>query len=352
MAAQGLTSLFPMTDIAVMGIGPVLRRLPTILGHLARTTRAVLASPPDVLVVIDSPDFCHRVGARVRRANPSIPIVAYVSPTVWAWRPGRARAMARWCDHLLALLPFEPDAHRRLDGPPTTYVGHPLVERIGALRPATTRTLPPLAAPLKLVVLPGSRQGEVTRLMDDFGVAVAQFAKARSGPVTVTIPAVAHVRAVIEARAATWPIQPVLVVGDAARETEFRESDLALAASGTVTLELGLAQVPMVVAYRLDWLASRIARRIQIPAALRDVIVRTPVLPDLIARAHSIPVFIDEAATPEALARALITASTEGPALEAQRATFDRLDALMRLPEGETAGGRAAGVVCDLIGRG
>ncbi|MGZ9409515.1 MAG: hypothetical protein ACXW3J_02665 [Methylocystis sp.] len=130
MAREGLVSLFPLEDIAVMGLIPVLARLPRLVWRIAQTARAVVDQAPDCLVIIDAPDFTHRVARRVRATRPDLPIVDYVSPTVWAWRPGRARAMRDYVDCLLALLPFEPQAHVRLGGPRCVYVGHPLVERL------------------------------------------------------------------------------------------------------------------------------------------------------------------------------------------------------------------------------
>src|SRR6202021_2742805 len=137
MAAQGLASLVPIADLAINGFAAIPGRLPAILRHLRRTTRAVIAAGPDALVIIDSPDFTHRVARRVRAAAPAIPIIDYVSPTVWAWRPGRARALRGYVDCVLALLPFEPAAHERLGGPRCVYVGHPLIERLAELRPKT-----------------------------------------------------------------------------------------------------------------------------------------------------------------------------------------------------------------------
>src|SRR6202021_2974790 len=160
MAAQGLASLVPIADLAINGFAAIPGRLPAILRHLRRTTRAVIAAGPDALVIIDSPDFTHRVARRVRAAAPHIPIVDYVSPTVWAWRPGRAPAMRAYVDHVLALLPFEPAEHARLGGPPCTYVGHPLIEEIESLRPNPAERERRLADPPIVLVLPGSRGGE------------------------------------------------------------------------------------------------------------------------------------------------------------------------------------------------
>ena len=135
MAAAGILSPFPIDDLAIVGLTAIPRRLPMILRRIRETADAIIAAAPDVLVIIDSPDFTHRVARRVRRLAPSIPILDYVSPSVWAWRPGRARAMRTYVDCVLAILPFEPAAHIRLGGPPCFYVGHPLIERISELRP-------------------------------------------------------------------------------------------------------------------------------------------------------------------------------------------------------------------------
>jgi lipid-A-disaccharide synthase len=135
MAARGLTSRFPMSDISLFGITSIIAHIPTILRRVRETVEALKANPPDVLVLIDCPGFTRRVGRAIRKIRPDIPIVFYVSPSVWAWRPGRAAEMRPYVDHLLALLPFEPAIHRKLGGPPTTYVGHPISERIEELRP-------------------------------------------------------------------------------------------------------------------------------------------------------------------------------------------------------------------------
>ena len=162
MAREGLASLFPIGDVAVMGFLPVLARMRLLLRRIRETAAALVAAHPDVLVIIDSPGFTHRVAQRARAALPDLPVIDYVSPSVWAWRPGRAPAMRAYVDHVLALLPFEPEAHRRLGGPPCSYVGHPLIERLADLRPDTAERLRRAALPRQLVVLPGSRRPRST----------------------------------------------------------------------------------------------------------------------------------------------------------------------------------------------
>ena len=350
MTARGLVSLFPMTDIAVMGIGPVLRRLPLILRRIRETADAAIAARPDVLVLIDSPDFCHRVAARVKKARPDQKIVLYVSPTVWAWRPGRARKIARFTDRLLALLPFEPAAHAVLGGPATTYVGHPFLDRAAEVRSPNGRALPaPGSRPLKVLVLPGSRHSEVSRLTDVFGETMSAVA-ARIGPLEAVIPAVDHVRAEIEERVRGWSVPVTLVSGEAAKFLAFREADAALAASGTVMLELALAHLPAVGAYRFDALGRFIASRIQIPEPVRPIVkVRSALLPNLILGEKLVPEFIDVDCTVAALTEALAAILVDGEARSRQLAGFDRLEEVMRAGL-DTGTGVAAEAVLDLVG--
>ena len=169
MAEQGMASLFPLGDLAIMGFAEIPARLPKILTRIRETADAVIAAKPDVLVIIDSPEFTHRVARRVRARAPSIPIVDYVCPSVWAWRPGRARAMRGYVDHVLALLPFEPAVMAKLGGPPCSFVGHPLSERVGEMRPNAEEARRRLADPPLLLVLPGSRNSEIRRLAGVFG---------------------------------------------------------------------------------------------------------------------------------------------------------------------------------------
>ena len=176
MAAAGLESLFPLPEIAIIGFSGLLTGLPKILRRIRETADAVLDARPDVLVLVDAPDFTHRVARQVRAGDPAIPIVDYVSPTVWAWRPGRARAMRAYVDQVLALLPFEPEVHRKLGGPPCTYVGHPVIERAAALRPTAAEMRRRMVDPARLLVLPGSRRKEIARLGQVFGATLGKLA--------------------------------------------------------------------------------------------------------------------------------------------------------------------------------
>lgn len=342
MAAEGFNSLFPLEDIAVMGFLPVIARLPQLLRRIRETAQAVIDDPPDALIIIDSPDFTHRVARRVRAALPHIPIVDYVSPTVWAWRPGRAKKMRAYVDHVLALLPFEPQAHRRLGGPACSYVGHPLIEQFATLRPNAQEALRRDAEPPVVLALPGSRRSEVTRLLDTFGETLAQL-QARVGEIDVVLPAVPHLVDLIRAQVAGWRVQPRIVVGEAEKYAAFRIARAALAASGTVSLELALAQIPMVVAYKVSKLEEMIVRQL--------VQTKWAALPNIILEAGVVPERLQEEANPAALAALLGDLVQAGPARQAQLDAFVRLDAMMQLEGGMSPAARAAQVVLDTIKR-
>jgi lipid-A-disaccharide synthase len=339
MTARGLKPLFPLSDIAHNGITAVLRNGPLIRWRMRNVIAAVLRSQPDALVVIDSPDFNLVVARRIRKRDRSLPIIDYVSPTVWAWRPGRARRMAAFIDHLMALLPFEPAAHLRLGGPPCTYVGHPLLDRIASLRPAPGER-PALAGTSRptILIMPGSRRSELRRLLQPFGEALTLL-RERIGEIEAVLPAVPHLAAEIRAGVTGWPVAPQIVEGEAEKFAAFRRAHAALVASGTATLELGLSAVPMVVAYKLDALSRGIKFMVRVPSI---------VLTNLILGENAVPEFIDNAATPVALAEALAPLATETPQRAAQLAAFARLDGLMSLA-GSTPTAEAARVVLEAV---
>lgn len=335
MRARGMESFFPIGDVAVMGFASILRHLPQIVRRGYETVAAVLQAEPDALVIIDSPGFTHAVAKRVARRRPDLPIVNYVSPSVWAWRPGRARKMTAYIDHVMALLPFEPAAHARLGGPPCTYVGHPLIERLDELRPVSGER-GPLDSPV-LLVLPGSRRTEISRLMEPFGDAVRLMAEQHPG-LEVLLPAVPHLATEIKGRASLWPVPPRIVEGEAAKFAAFRRAHAALAASGTVTLELGLAGVPMVVAYRVELIARRLKRFLTAPSI---------VLTNLVLGENAVPEFLDGDASPETLAYETLALLSDGGARAKQLAALARLDAQMALHGNLRPSDMAATIVID-----
>lgn len=342
MEREGLKSLFPLSDVAVMGPAAILARLPKLVNRVYQAVDAAVDARPDLAVIIDSPEFTHPIAKRIRKRMPHVPIVDYVSPSVWAWRPGRARKMRPYVDHLLALLPFEPAAHERLGGPACTYVGHPLIERQdwidGLDMRALARRLGIGGKPV-LVVLPGSRPTEVRRLMQPFGETVRRLLAACGG-LDVIIPAVPSVRPLIEAGLEGWPVRPHLVDGDADKFSAFRLADAALAASGTVTLELALAGTPMVVGYRVDAIAARLRFLLNVPSV---------VLANLVLGENAFPEFIQEDCTSAKLAGALLPLLSDTPERRRQRQALGRIREKMLLPEG-TPSQRAADTVLSEMG--
>jgi len=322
MAAHGLVSLFPIDDLAIIGFVAILARLPSIFRHIRAAADAVIAAQPDVLVIIDSPEFTHRVARRVRAAAPAIPIVDYVSPSVWAWRPSRARAMRGYVDHVLALLPFEPDALARLGGPPCDFVGHPLASEVDRLRPDDSDAARRAADPLLVLVLPGSRSGEIKRHLSVFGEAMTILAE-RCGPVEAVLPTTPSLEARVRAATADWPVKPRVVAETAEKWAAFRQARAALAASGTVTLELALAAVPTVVAYRVPLVEEVVGRLL--------IKVPTIVLANLVLGENVMPELLQRQVAPEPLAAALAPLLADTPERRRQVAAFARLDDVMKI---------------------
>ena len=282
MREQGLESLFPMSELSVMGISEILPHLPGLLRRIRQTADAVDRMAPDALITIDSPDFTRRVARRVK--DRSIPRIHYVAPTVWAWRPWRAKGFARDFTHLLALLPFEPPWFERV-GLPCSFVGHSVLES-GADRgdgPAFRQRHGIGPDDTLICVLPGSRRGEVARLADDFGGALALLAE-RNPALRVVVPTIAAIAPMVRNVTADWPGTPVIVQGAAERYDAMAAADVALAASGTVSLELALAGLPTVIAYRMAPLTHFLVRRLVSVdyASLVNIIEDREVVPELI----------------------------------------------------------------------
>lgn len=322
MIGHGLTSVFPMSDTSVMGPREVIPRLPLILRRMRETAAFAIAEKPDVLVVIDSPDFTHMVAKRVRRRAPDIKIANYVSPSVWAWRQGRARAMAKYIDRVLALLPFEPDFFKAKAHLDCVYVGHPAIERIPKEgEGARFRAQHGLAAdtPL-LLVLPGSRTNEVKRLVDLFGETAGRLAAEVPGLICV-VPTVPHVRDFVAAAVKEWSVPVILVEDEMEKRAAFDAATAALAASGTVALELGLARVPMVIAYKIDLIAAYfVSRLMRVPSV---------VVVNLILDRPSVREFLQFDATAPKLAAGLLPLLQDTPARARALADLEELRHLM-----------------------
>ncbi|WP_339947369.1 lipid-A-disaccharide synthase [uncultured Albimonas sp.] len=351
MQAEGLHSLFPSDELAVMGLFEVLPRLRAILARMDETAADVAAWAPDVLLTIDSPAFGLRVARRARAACPGLTTVHYVAPSVWAWRPGRARKMARYTDHVLALLPFEPP-YMTAEGMTCDFVGHPAsrLPRPSAEAQAAVRAQIGAAGRPLLCVMPGSRRGEVARLAAPFGEALGLLAQ-RHPDLAVVLPAAAGVADAARELAAAWPVEAHVLDprGLDPAEAERRKfaamaaSDAALAASGTVTLELAAMRVPQVIGYRVNPLTAVIARRL--------LKIDTANLLNLLLKERAVPEFIQHFLVPAKVAAALDPLLGPGPARDAQLSAADRALALLGR-DGEPPSTRAARSVIAAAARG
>jgi lipid-A-disaccharide synthase len=335
MAREGLASRFAIEELSIIGLAAVVKQLPKILRLIRETAADVVEARPDVLVIIDSPDFTHRVARRVRARDPRIPIVDYVSPSVWAWRPGRARAMLTYVDHVLALLPFEPEAYVRLRGPPCSYVGHPLTEQLVMLRPNPEEKARRDAPPPVLLVLPGSRRSEIRHHMAVFGQALGRL-NADGVAFEPVLPTMPHLQEAVAEAVKDWPVKPRVVVGEAEKRAAFRIAHAALAKSGTVTLELALSGVPMVTAYQVGAIEAFILRR-----AIR---VTSVILANLVIGEDVIPEFLQDNCTPENLARALRELLADSALRRKQTEAFAGIDRIMSTGN-QPPGVRAAEIV-------
>ncbi|MDK3072545.1 lipid-A-disaccharide synthase [Sedimentitalea sp. JM2-8] len=344
MQAQGLASRFDMRELSVMGIAEVLPKYAQLKRRIAEMAQAVIDTGPDVLITIDSPDFCLRVAGLVKAAS-TVRTVHYVAPTVWAWRPGRAAKMARVIDHVLALFPFEPPLMEAA-GMDCDFVGHPVVAEPQATEAeiAAFRAEFGLGESRFALVLPGSRAGEVARLAPVFGRALARLAQSHPD-LRIVVPAAAPVADQVRMRLADWPASTAVIdprafeagTAQAHKRAAFRAADVALAASGTVSLELAAARTPMVVAYTFNWLSWQIISRMALvdTVTLVNLVSDTRVVPeclgpdcrpDLIAGALN-RVLEDPAAQADAMALTMerLGQGGEAPGLRAARAVLGRL---------------------------
>ena len=342
MAARGLESLFPMEELSVMGLLEVLPKYRQLKARIAQTAAAVVADRPDALITIDSPDFGLRVARAVRAERPGLRTIHYVAPSVWAWRPGRAAKMAEVVDHVLALLPFEPP-YMEAAGMTCDFVGHPVVAepQATAAEAAEFRETLMIGPDQPLVLcLPGSRRGEVRRLGPRFDETLMRLRDREPG-LRVVLPTVRGVAELVREMAARWPFPPIVVETEPDRRAAFAAADLALAASGTVSLELAASRTPMVIGYDMNPLT-----RLLIGRMLK---VDTVTLVNLVSETRAVPEFLGRDCRPGPMAGALMRLLDDPEAREVQ---FDAMAVTMeRLGlGGEAPGLRAARSVLSVLG--
>ena len=346
MERQGLTSLFPITDLSVMGLAEVLPRLPRLLRRIRETVDDVVSSHPAILVTIDAPDFGLRVARRVSARNTDsrgVSLVHYVAPSVWAWKAGRARKMAAYLDRVMTLLPFEPDYFTRV-GLAADFVGHPVLESaVGEADGWAFRARHGFARDARMIcLLPGSRAGEIDRLMPILCQTTELLGDLYPDLVYV-LPTVSHMEARVRKHLSAWSRQPVVVTGEAAKFDAFAASNVAIAASGTVALELAMARIPNVIIYKMNPVTSWLARKI-----VKSKYVN---LVNILLDEEAVPELLLENCRPEWIADEASKLLSDAEAIGRQRQKLG--DALLKLSHGGLQPSRAAArVVLDTMKKG
>ena len=285
MIRTGFSSLFDISEIAIMGLGPILANLRRLFGLVGLTAAHACDTRPDIVVLIDSPEFNHRVAARIKKRYPDICVICYVAPSVWAWRRGRARKMAQHFDAVLSLFPFESQIFKALSGPPCHFVGHPIVDRFQSYAPgADFRGKYNIPGEKRILcVLPGSRMSEIRKLAPVFEQTIARVGRGIEN-LSVVVPVVPHTREAVRARVAGWPIKPILVEDESDKIAAFSAANAALAASGTATLELGMAGLPSVVAYKMGGMMGALLMRVlRVPSVvIVNLVLDAPVMQEFL----------------------------------------------------------------------
>lgn len=309
LAALGLESFFDPSEIALMGVSEVITKIPKLLKRISQTADFLIEQEPDVLLIIDAPDFTHRVAKKIKAQKPSLKIIQYVCPSVWAWRPKRAEHMRDYIDEVLAILPFEPEVMRNLNGPETHFVGHPLAtdQDLANVREARSKHSEKKAGEtIKLLFLPGSRTSEIKKLLPDMEATLREML-ARGSEIEILLPTLPRHVDRIRELTADWPVQPKITATMADKWDAFAKADVALAASGTVLLELALANIPMVSIYRIDAIMR---------VASRWMTLWTAALPNIVADRPYVNEYVDVYIRPPKLARELehLTKPTEARA--------------------------------------
>lgn len=335
MAEQGLSSQFPMSDLSLVGLVEVIPRIPRLLRRLNEVEAAIRRWQPHTVVTVDAPGFNFRLAARLRGSG--IPIVHYVAPSVWAWRPDRAQRLAPLLRHLLVLLPFEPPWFDRW-GLPTTYVGHPALESVGAGATNVDRPLPPRSVGPLLCLLPGSRSSELRRLLPVFAETVDRL-RERHPRLTTVLPTVPAVVAQLRDMVRSWPQPPEIILDRSAALAAMECADVALAASGTVTLELALLGTPYVACYRTNPLTGAIVRRmLRVPhVTLANLVLGRTVVPEL----------LQERCRPDLIVAELDKLLTLPEAVAAQKAAFEEVR--RRLAVDMSPSEKAASIVAQIV---
>ncbi|ADR51985.1 lipid-A-disaccharide synthase [Candidatus Liberibacter solanacearum CLso-ZC1] len=338
---EGLVSLFDFSELSIIGIMQVIKHLPRFIWRINQTVELIVLSKPDVLLIVDNPDFTHRVAKRIRKRLPQLPIVNYVCPSVWAWREGRARNMRSYIDHVISILPFEAEVMRRLEGPSTIFVGHPLSADSTVLEVYNKQKNKQYTSSeqKKILLLPGSRAKEISKILPIFGKAMISLVK-RNPTFKFSLVTVSSQENLVRRIVSGWDICPEIIVGEEQKKKLFMECDAAMAASGTVILELALCGIPVVSVYKSDWIVNFLSFYIK---------TWTCALPNLIIDYPAVPEYFNNMIRSEALVRWIERLSTDTCQRRAMLDSFETLWSYMSTKR--PAGQVAAEVVLQVLER-
>ena len=313
LVSQGLKPLFDYSELSIMGISAVIAKLPKLLWRIRQTANAVVDFDPDIFIIVDSPDFTHRVAKLVHEKKPDLPIVNYVCPTVWAWKPERAVKMRGYINHILSILPFEPEIVEQLSGPSITYIGHRLMENAAAQDCRKKQLKHKYSDQKTILLLPGSRNSELDKNLETIQKSAIEYLKFE--PQTQFIlPTIARFEERLQNELSSWPFNVELVVGEADKWDAFSKADAALAVSGTILLELAIARVPCISMYKIDFIFKQLHKKLELWSAA---------LPNWIVDYQAVPEFFDAYAQPGVLARQLHRLSNDTLQRAAMLEAFD-----------------------------
>lgn len=313
LIAQGLKPLFDYSELAIMGISAVLAKLPKLLWRIRQTANSIVDFDPDILIIVDSPDFTHRVAKIVHEKKPSIPIINYVCPTVWAWKPERAKKMRTYVDHILSILPFEPEVVEELSGPAISYIGHRLMENPSVKQSRDQQLARKLSSDKTILLLPGSRTSELNRNLETIKKSASEYLMLEPDTKFI-LPTIARFEERLQDELKSWPFEVKLVVGEADKWQAFSQADAALAVSGTILLELAIARVPCISIYKIDFMLKQLHKKLDLWSAA---------LPNWIVDYQAVPEFFDDFAQPGVLARHLYRLSNDTLQRSAMLEAFD-----------------------------
>ena len=341
MAAEGHTSLFPITELSVMGLAEVIPRIPKILNLINQTVSDIIKQQPNVIITIDAPDFCFRIARRLK--GKGIPLIHYVAPSVWAWRPNRAKKVANLFDHLISILPFEPPYFQKY-GLQTSFVGHPVVQSLSyPANPISFREQLNIPSQTKIIILlPGSRTGEVKRHLPIFKETIIKLAR-KIRDIHIICLVTENTKFMVSKSAKTWSFTHSIIHEKHDKLSALASGNVALAASGTVALELACAGTPSIITYKINPVSAWVARKM-VKISYANIV-------NLLLKREAIPEFIQKKCNPHFLCKALFTLLNEPQSQIQQRLDYSEALNFLKLSdiEKKTPSDHAAEVITKYI---